>query len=1187
MSPTSGPLASLRRRPLTAVLLVAVVAGALVPTAGHGAAADTVGPRVSTVVLTGGVAPEALVDGVATHTGATLTVGFDEPVALTADLLRLAGGRSRPRVSGFALDADGRHASWTLSVPLASDSYLLQLSDRVSDLAGNRLDGDWSAARTSGPSGNGQRGGEMRLRFDLVTGDADQDGTTDASDLAGTLTATDAVRAEVRDHLGDTASPLPPGTSLQTVGLGDADADGVDELATLQESPTPRVRVQSADGVDAQLDLPLSRRYRWLALAPVRPSGASAAARGFAAVALDEGTGIYRVWVWDRSGAARSWTIGRGEAPRDLVAWVADDGSVDVAVLGYTSGTSNARLRVLRTATGTTNVVTVAAGVDARLVGWNPSTTTQGSELVVATRVLATGATRMYRLDPGTLARLASLGTGTGEIDDALSYVEPTSGERRYAVLRHVGATGTFQVRKVTGALTGTVPVPLGGAPAQALAWRDGGVVRLGVLDVDDASGASRVVGADASGQHPFATSFGAGRAGTSLTALRTGGGVALAVSEQNTSVGVQQVQVRSAEGNHRVRTLPLVGSARADDWFLGHRVHGHTRYYPWHPKGLGFYGVDGFERTGADFARLGAHAFTRSTRHFDEAPWWPSEVPLDPNGDQQFLGARTEHGIELTAGRSLAQESVTEAWASGEPMLAYYNDMSEASVAAAHPDWVCRTSTGVPATHETKGTFLDLTGPYGQVVLQRLLELADMGASGAYLDFRHLPLGGCYGSALAVAYTQVHGPPPAPGRTTAYQAFLEFNARRLSETVEGWRAALQREYPSFRVLTSVTSVPALTQLDMDTSLGVAGDTKTEFGIAVARGQSNSVLVNNPSLARPDDDVRMAFGMSLLRDAHRGHGSGIAHVWKGPSPTVGQDRSFVGAVTTFGGIAALDVPEQVLAGGAADGVPGAGEYASVFAQGDRLSPALVGSVPLGDAAVLFSERERDALYPAGDAQMWRRLVLPTLGGYDALTRSGMTPSVLDDEALSAGVPPSVRTLWVPDLPHLTAVQAAAVDAFRAAGGRVLAEDIASGLTWGTQPEYDASVAALRQRIAVDPSPVRVEGLPQRAMAAGYVRGSGADTRLTVMVTNGFAHVQPAGLDTPLPPDQVNAQPAPVPAGSRFVFDLARVGATSADDVVAFDGVTGEPLPVSADGAGQGTVTIPGFAEVAQVTVVHR
>jgi hypothetical protein len=61
----------------------------------------------------------------------------------------------------------------------------------------------------------------------------------------------------------------------------------------------------------------------------------------------------------------------------------------------------------------------------------------------------------------------------------------------------------------------------------------------------------------------------------------------------------------------------------------------------------------------------------------------------------------------------------------------------------------------------------------------------------------------------------------------------------------------------------------------------------------------------------------------------------------------------------------------------------------------------------------------------------------------------------------------------------------------------------------------------------------------------------------------------------------------VPAGSRLVFDLARVGATTADDVVAFDGVSGDPLPVSADGAGQAAVTIPGFAEVAQVTVVHR
>ena len=114
--------------------------------------------------------------------------------------------------------------------------------------------------------------------------------------------------------------------------------------------------------------------------------------------------------------------------------------------------------------------------------------------------------------------------------------------------------------------------------------------------------------------------------------------------------------------------------------------------------------------------------------------------------------------------------------------------------------------------------------------------------------------------------------------------------------------------------------------------------------------------------------------------------------------------------------------------------------------------------------------------------------------------------MLADDALSAGVPTSVRTLWVPDEARLTATQQSAVDAFRARGGRVLGDGLA-GLAWGTQPEYDASVAALERQVATDSQPVRVTGLPARAMAAGYVAGSGSGTRLMVAVTNGFAHVQ--------------------------------------------------------------------------------
>lgn len=1175
MHPSRGSTAAV----LAALGVLAVAPVAVAPA--H--AADAIGPRVLSVVLAGGAAPSDLSAGEATHAGDRITVRFDEPVTVDAEDLRLAAGRGPRPAPTFRAAADGLSATWTWPTMLPSDGYALRLSDRVTDLSGNRLDGE---GRGEGTSGNGIPGGDLRTPFDLVAGDADLSGTTDAADLADTQAAPAEVRAEVRAHLGDRASPLAPDTSLLVAGLGDADGDGTDEVATLQESPTPRIRVQGADDAVPERDITLSDRYHWLALAATqRPDGP---APSFAALGVDERTGSYRISLWDRSGGvARTWVLGRSEIPLDLVAWQAADGSADLAVLGRTPSADTARLRVLHSANGTSSVTTVAVGVDAARVVWSPATGAASSELTVVARRRSSDTSRVHRFDADTLARLASFPVGAGAVSDASVLGDPVAGERRYVLLRAGTATSaSVEVRRPDGVLVSRRSFPVAGTARRVAAWVDANVLRVGVLDVDSTTGATRFAGVDASGTHPFVTSFGAGRAGTGLALVRAQGAIGLAVAERNTAVGLQQVQVRAAEGNHRVRTLPLPGPASADDWFLGHRVHGHTRWYPWHPTRAGFYGVDGYERAAADIADVGAHVFTRSGRHYDEDPWWPSEVPLDATGHQQFLGPRTEHGIALAAGRSLLQESVTEAWAHDEPMLAYYNDMSEASVAAAHPDWVCRDATGAPATHETKGTFLDITGPYGAVVRQRLLELADAGASGAYLDFRHTPAGGCYGSALAAEYQATHGSVPAPGRTPAYQQFLEFSARRLDETLDGWRRAVQREYPSFRVLTSVTSVPALTRLEMDSRLGVGGDTKSEFAVAIARGQSNSVLVNNPTLPRPDDQVRIGFGLALLRDAHHGHGDGVAHVWKGPSPTVGQDRSFVGAVTTFGVVAAYNLDENVLAGRPAAGFPSRADYASVFALGDRLSPALAHTAPIGQAAVVFSERERNALFPSGDVQIWKQQVLPALGGFDALTRSGLSPGVLNDDALSAGIPSAVRALWVPDEAGLTAGQKAAVDAFRARGGRVLGDGL-SGLAWATQPEYDASVVALERQIATDPQPVRVTGLPARAMAAGYVAGSGTGTRLTVAVTNGFAHVQSAAPEETVPAGAVNPQPDPVPGGALLTVDLARLGATSAADLRAFDALTGTPLQVAGAGPGDAAVTLPGFDEVFQVTVVHR
>ena len=68
-------------------------------------------------------------------------------------------------------------------------------SDPIEDAAGNRLDGDWTNPTSTSdtgdrvyPSGNGVAGGNFDFRFNVLPGDANQDGVVNFSDLNKVLT---------------------------------------------------------------------------------------------------------------------------------------------------------------------------------------------------------------------------------------------------------------------------------------------------------------------------------------------------------------------------------------------------------------------------------------------------------------------------------------------------------------------------------------------------------------------------------------------------------------------------------------------------------------------------------------------------------------------------------------------------------------------------------------------------------------------------------------------------------------------------------------------------------------------------------------------------------------------------------------------------------------------------------------
>ena len=139
----------------------------------------------------------------------TITIVFSEDVNIVASDLRLVGLQTTipPTLVNYRYDLGGMSATWRFDeYPIETqphnglffgEYFSLTLSDYVTDVAGNRLDGDWvnpgSITTTNPlvskfPSGDGYPGGSLRFIFTILPGDANRDLRFDHLDLQIALT---------------------------------------------------------------------------------------------------------------------------------------------------------------------------------------------------------------------------------------------------------------------------------------------------------------------------------------------------------------------------------------------------------------------------------------------------------------------------------------------------------------------------------------------------------------------------------------------------------------------------------------------------------------------------------------------------------------------------------------------------------------------------------------------------------------------------------------------------------------------------------------------------------------------------------------------------------------------------------------------------------------------------------------
>jgi hypothetical protein len=601
------------------------------------------------------------------------------------------------------------------------------------------------------------------------------------------------------------------------------------------------------------------------------------------------------------------------------------------------------------------------------------------------------------------------------------------------------------------------------------------------------------------------------------------------------------------------VESIPF-REAAVPDWYEAHRIHAHTRISPLahskyeasaqqqirsgkkaHTSPVQAW-LSAYKNAGAGFKNLGAPAFTRHIKTQAEDPIWPSAVPVDAQGQPQLKQIENQ-----------VQPMVKEAHAAGRKFLAYYWDVSDTRMFKLHPEWGCKSVNGTPTGHQAKGQYLDISSPFGEIVSQRLQELQSYDVDGVYLDFRHYPPEGCYGTALESSFHQANPNFARRDKTSlAYQeALKQFQAKTMATVMNRWSDQFRND-PNFAFIVSTTSLPTLVNPEMTTDLARAGIPKTEYHVATRPGINLGLFRTNPDLMlnKPSDAVQMALGWNLLRSV-----SGAPpHVWINGVPTYEQLFSAVGAVVTHGGVANIDVDElNITAAVNRQGATPRDVLEKIFALDKQLGPLFDKTVPVRRVAVHFSEEARNK---RNLRKRWTEVAGPVTEVFELLLDKQVPTAVIDDRILAEGDLSAYQYIISPTASELSTQQQENIDR-----NNVKLLPIKAPSLFNRSQNYRKALAPLLNNPST--RPVTIEALPEGYHAVLWSAPHKQRTLLSIVAPS-FAQVQTQTLANPLSKQAVKSMPSQRNQPVSVEIDWKQLGYSN-QAICAIDGLTGQSL----------------------------
>ena len=534
--------------------------------------------------------------------------------------------------------------------------------------------------------------------------------------------------------------------------------------------------------------------------------------------------------------------------------------------------------------------------------------------------------------------------------------------------------------------------------------------------------------------------------------------------------------------------------------WFRDERTHFHTRFsspqFTANRNGR-------YWQVANRVHNLGANVFTRHIKSYPNSALWPTAIP-DTSlrwRDRALLGFPSW-------AQDLAQEFVNTAHAANTRVILYYAKETDNAIAGAHHEYLAEepddlsknededlefkadgslaridsddtvpyrvddipngpTKYIYPFKNNSRYPQLSLNSPYRDVLLGRILELAQRGADGVYSDFIHGPQNGSWAPGDLQKFQEFF-----PGSIPQRKDYSDLRYRNLLKTYDLTNQSVFSEIqesahainPEMVFPISISRFPRLWDVRWSSRfLDVIQSPKVEWSrFHLDRKWFFTKLVRDVAEGdRPSPFVYQVFAAAAVRDFAHGR---PAHVWiydpgsvnvkflpPPPSGTSARDHRFfesekqvlavAGALHSFGFIANFDFMET--------SEDYDYQYLKAFRRGHLIGTATSEAKTVYDVGFLFSESYRDSIYNSFASDMnghdayWKNLAAPLFHSFGMLLSEGYSVGVVTDTHLVNGDATPFKVLIVPSQQSLTVLPTAAQQSltrFLSAGGIVVPLD---------------------------------------------------------------------------------------------------------------------------------------------------